>query len=120
MQQFKISVFINTNSIDRSSCCVTAYLVSPRKAFSKKGRTNPNDNQSKSYSKSNCIRLGLLDDILIINQHRVSEFNHTSVGHGRAFPRIGIGSSTSRTVGDVPITEHYGTKIIMEAVVEQQ
>ncbi len=62
----------------------------------------------------------MLDDIVIMNQHRVSEFNYTSVGHGRAFPRIGIGSSTSSRVGDVPITEHAGTKIIIEAVVERQ
>lgn len=55
-----------------------------------------------------------------MNQHRISEFNYTSVRRETAFPRIRIGSPTSRTLGDVPITEHAGSKIITEAVVERQ
>jgi hypothetical protein len=47
------------------------------------------------------IGLSLLDDIVVMNQHRVSDSSYTSVGGGRYSPRIGTGKSTSRTVGDV-------------------
>lgn len=47
------------------------------------------------------IGLSLLDDIVVMNQRRVSDSNYTSVGGGRYSPRIGTGRSTSRTMGDV-------------------
>ncbi len=47
------------------------------------------------------IGLSLLDDIVVMNQHRVSDSSYTSVGGGRYTPRIGRGTSTSKTVGDV-------------------
>jgi hypothetical protein len=47
------------------------------------------------------IGLSLLDDIVVMNQRRVSDSSYTSVGGGRYSPRIGTGRSTSRTVGDV-------------------
>jgi hypothetical protein len=47
------------------------------------------------------IGLSLLDDIVVMNQRRVSDSSYTSVGGGRYSPRIGTGKSTSRTVGDV-------------------
>ncbi|MFL6487975.1 MAG: zinc ribbon domain-containing protein [Nitrososphaera sp.] len=47
------------------------------------------------------IGLQLLDDIIVMNQHRVSDSSYTSVGGGRYSPRVGTGKSTSRTVGDI-------------------
>jgi hypothetical protein len=62
------------------------------------------DRQITSYrviQGSGYIGLQLLDDIVVMNQHRVSDSSYTSVGGGRYSPRIGTGRSTSRTVGDV-------------------
>jgi PsbP-like protein len=49
------------------------------------------------------ILLRDLDDIIIMNQHRVSESQHTGYYSGMYYSRFGYGSgnSTSRTVGDV-------------------
>lgn len=47
------------------------------------------------------IGLSLLDDIVVMNQHRVSDSSYTSVGGGRYSPRIGTDRSKSRTVGDI-------------------
>jgi hypothetical protein len=48
---------------------------------------------------SSYLGLELLEDIIVINQHRVSNSNFTSVGGYST--RFGIGSSKSKTVGDV-------------------
>lgn len=55
----------------------------------------------KVIQGSGHIGLALLDDIVVMNQHRVSDSSYTSVGGGRYSPRIGTGRSKSRTVGDV-------------------
>jgi hypothetical protein len=47
------------------------------------------------------VGLALLEDIVVMNQHRVSESNYTSFGGMRGAPRIGAGKSKSRTVGDL-------------------
>jgi len=48
------------------------------------------------------IALSELDDIVIVNQHRVSESDYSSFSSGRGF-RTGFGTSKSRskTIGDL-------------------
>lgn len=55
----------------------------------------------KVIQGSGHISLTLLDDIVVMNQHRVSDSSYTSVGGGRYSPRFGTGRSKSRTVGDI-------------------
>jgi len=50
---------------------------------------------------SSYIGLSLLDDIVVMNQHRVSDSSYTSVGGSRGSPRVGSGRSRSKSVGDV-------------------
>lgn len=44
------------------------------------------------------VGLGVLEDVLVMNAHSVSQGSYVSTGRG---VRVGMGSSKSRTVGDV-------------------
>jgi ribosomal protein L37E len=66
------------------------------------------------------VGLGLLDDIVVMNQHRVSESNYTSVGGMRGSPRIGTGKSKSRTVGDIAFIYQGKPHIIYRQIPDPQ
>jgi hypothetical protein len=66
------------------------------------------------------VGLGLLDDIVVTNQHRVSESNYTSVGGMRGSPRIGAGKFKSRTVGDIAFIYRGKPHIIFRQIPDPQ
>jgi hypothetical protein len=66
------------------------------------------------------IALDLLDDIVVMNQHRVSESNYTSFGGMRGSPRIGTGKSKSKNVGDIVFIYQGNPRITFRQIPDPQ
>ncbi len=66
------------------------------------------------------VGLGLLEDVVVMNQRRESQSNYTSVGGGRYTPRIGSGTSKSRTVGDIVFIYQGEPFIIFRQIYDPQ
>jgi hypothetical protein len=73
------------------------------------------------YQNSDYITLSELDDIVIMNQHRVSESNYSSMSSGTGF-RTGFGSSKSRskTIGDLVFIYRGTPRIIFKQIEDPQ
>jgi hypothetical protein len=73
------------------------------------------------YQNSDYITLSELDDILIMNQHRFSESNYSSMSSGTGF-RTGFGSSKSRskTIGDLVFIYRGTPRIIFKRIEDPQ
>lgn len=68
----------------------------------------------------NYMGLKLLEDIVVMNQHRVSDSSYASVGVGRYSPRYGSGRSKSRTVGDIAFIYQGKPQIIFSQIYDPQ
>jgi hypothetical protein len=66
------------------------------------------------------IGLTLLDDIVVMNQHRVSNSSYASFGGGGYSPRIGTGSSSSKAWGDIAFIHNGKPFIIFRQIPDPQ
>jgi hypothetical protein len=66
------------------------------------------------------VGLGLLEDIVVMNQHRVSESDYYSFGGSRGSPRIGTGKFKSRTIGDIAFIYQGKPYIIFRQIYDPQ
>jgi hypothetical protein len=65
------------------------------------------------------VGLQLLEDIVVMNQHRVSDSNYSSFG-GRGYARFGTGKSQSRTAGDIAFIYQGKPHIIFREIPDPQ